>query len=113
MTYSVSTQNSPFVAPKIGLLSKSAKFMLELELLVGTVDGKPNGSTLFSGGFEELEVVRLAKSTKNPEEESSGVKEFEATGICNEEKENNIYFLLLTLCTVQHHHNYITVILTG
>lgn len=67
----------------MGLLSKSAKFMFELVLLVGDADGMPNGSTLFPEELFELGAAKLPKSTKNPEEVSSGVNVFGAGGICN------------------------------
>lgn len=60
----------------MGLLSKSAKFELELVLFeVPVVGGTPNGSILLAEAVDLVEFNE-PKSTKNPEEVSSGVKAF-------------------------------------
>lgn len=74
-------KNLPLEPPNMGLLSKSAKFIVELVLLEGGPAGMPNGSTLFPEALLGLAADKLPKSTRNPDDVSSGVKVFGADSV--------------------------------
>ena len=65
----------------MGLLSKSAKFEFELVLEEEPVGGKPNGSILTAEAADLVEFNE-PKSTRKPEEVSSGVKAFWVVCTC-------------------------------